>query len=48
MTWTDLHFIGKAVWYAGLGVNDLVHERLSETGVVQLIMAPGGVCGGND
>ena len=35
-----LHLLGKAIWDTGFGVDDLVHEWLSQAGVVQLIMTP--------
>ena len=35
-----LHFLGKAVRHTGFGVDNFVHERLSQAGVVQLIVAP--------
>ena len=35
-----LHLLGKAVRHTGFGVDDFVHERLSQAGVVQLIVAP--------
>lgn len=35
-----LHLLGKVIWDTGFGVDDLVHERLSQAGVVQLIMTP--------
>ena len=38
---TYLHVLSKLVWYTGLGVDDFVHERLSETRIVQFIVAPG-------
>ena len=35
-----LHLLGKAVRHTGLGVDNFVHERLSQAGVVQLVVAP--------
>ena len=35
-----LHLLGKAVRHTSFGVDDFVHEWLSQAGVVQLIVAP--------
>jgi hypothetical protein len=35
-----LHLLGEAVGHTGFRIDDLIHEWLSQTGVVQLIVTP--------